>query len=161
MKQNFRSLTFKLFLPALCLCLIPLIHRLTTPPSVSKVVLREDGGYSITIDNYTRSWFPITAEGSFPIIHASGTIEMIGTGYYNERWNGFLYDINHVKSHTQYWDIGYVFVDTKREWAYFNLHWVGGHSRTLASEFNGKYQLPRRPRGSIDFFTNKQTYNPS
>jgi hypothetical protein len=107
------------------------------------VTARQDGGYTLAIDVSKRHWMPITAEGFFPKEEISYQIEIVGQGdnwsYRNQ--NGYYYSLNEISCNNNNWDLGYVWVDSKRENLYINLYWVSEPDKLVETHINGKYVL--------------------
>lgn len=104
---------------------------------------RSDGGYSIDIVVIKRHWQPITAEGFFPKERKTFTIEIIGNGqdWSFRKQSGFFYSQENVLCKSKLWDIGYAWIDSKREYIYLNFFWASAPDSTTPSDINGKYQI--------------------
>jgi len=110
----------------------------------SQVTQRADGGYTLTLKGQTQIVQPITAEGFFPKQPIYSQIELIGPGknwkYRNQK--GFYYQFpKDIECKNSYWDIGYAWVDEKRENIYLNFYWVNSPSSLKESRINGRYKI--------------------
>jgi hypothetical protein len=107
------------------------------------ISIRPDGGYKLLINYSKRVWQPITAEGFFPKIERSYTIELISKGkdwsFRNQK--GFYYPLEKIQSADKAWDIGYAWVDANRKYIYLNLFWVKSPDGLTPSDVNGKYVI--------------------
>jgi len=107
------------------------------------VLVRPDGGYTLTITKSKRHWKPITAEGIFPKETKNYTIDIIGKGedWSNRNQNGYYYTFEAIKCNRKAWDFGYAWVDNERKHLYLNLYWVSSPDDYTPSDVNGKYLL--------------------
>jgi hypothetical protein len=88
---------------------------------------------------------PITAEGFFPKVERSYTIELISQGkdWSFRNQNGFYYPLDQIKSSDKAWDIGYAWIDAERKYIYINFYWVNSPDGLRPSDVNGKYKIDR------------------
>lgn len=104
---------------------------------------RGDGGYTVLINYSKRVWKPITAEGFFP--KEEGRYEIIllerGEDWSNQGESGFFYPLNKIESKTKHWEVGFAWVDQKREMLYLNLFWVSPPDKLMPMAINGKYRI--------------------
>jgi hypothetical protein len=110
----------------------------------SQVSPREDGGYTLTLKGQTQIVQPVTAEGFFPKQSIYSQIQLIGLGknweYRNQ--HGFYYQYpKDIECKNSYWDIGYAWVDEKRENIYLNFYWIDSPNSLKESKVNGKYKI--------------------
>ena len=107
------------------------------------VLVRPDGGYTLTITKSKRHWKPITAEGIFPKETKNYTIDIIGKGedWSNRNQHGYYYASEAIKCNRKAWDFGYAWVDNKRKYLYLNLYWASSPDDNTSSDVNGKYLL--------------------
>ena len=108
-----------------------------------KIASRPDGGYSLDIVVHKRHWKPITAEGIFPKETKNYSMDIIGEGidWSFRNQDGYYYSIEQIMSKNKSWDIGFAWVDSKREYLYLNLYWVSAPNEMIPSDVNGKYSL--------------------
>lgn len=106
---------------------------------------RPDGGYSLSIVLYKRYWKLITAEGIFPSVRRTYTIELTGQGsdwvYRNQK--GYYYSLDEIKSVQKEWDIGYAWLSDDRKYLYLNLFWVKAPDSVTPADVNGRYQVQK------------------
>lgn len=110
----------------------------------SKNVSSSSKGYSINHKITKRIWKIVTAEGFFPKKTINFHVTITGTG---KDWSyrgqeGFYYSFSEIHGAKKYGDIGYMWVDAKREWIYVNFYWVLSPDELQASDVNGKYKIP-------------------
>ena len=107
---------------------------------------RVDGGYDVKIVMTKRHWSPITAEGPFPKVVMEYSINFIGKGkdwsYRNQI--GYFYSKNDI--HNMPEDVGYAWVDIKREYIYLNFFEVSSPDKLIPSPINGKYSLKQKKK---------------
>jgi len=118
--------------------MVPITMAMNTEYKISS---RTDGGYTLTISYSRRIWKPITPEGFFPKETGHYTLEIVGAG---EDWSykgrqGYYYSLDHIKCKTPHWEVGFVWVDHKREHLYLNLYWVSVPDKLVPMPINGKY----------------------
>jgi len=111
---------------------------------------RPDGGYSLNIVLSTRYWKLITAEGIFPSLRRSLTIELTGKGtdwsYRNQK--GYYYSFDEIKSIQKEWDFGYAWISDDRKHVYLNMFWVNAPDRVTSSDVNGRYEIQKKQNKS-------------
>ena len=109
-----------------------------------KTKVRDDGGFSLTLDGTIQSLMPITAEGFFPKRQINYKILLRGKGkewsYRNQ--SGYFYSFpEDIEAKPQSWDIGYVWVDKNRETIFLNFYWIKSPDSLSDSEVNGSYRI--------------------
>lgn len=105
---------------------------------------RDDGGYTLTLGGTIQSLMPITPEGFFPERPINYKIILKGKGkewsYRNQ--SGYFYSFpEDIEAKPQSWDMGYAWVDKKRETIYLNFYWVKSPDSLTESEINGTYKV--------------------
>lgn len=109
-----------------------------------KVTPRADGGYSIDIQYTKRHWLPFSAEGPFPKESGHSIVELIGKGkdwaYRNQ--DGFVYLKEYIRNMPE--DIGYIWIDRKREYIYINCYSISSPDKVVPSLINGKYRISEK-----------------
>jgi len=111
-----------------------------------QVKKRDDGGFTIVINGTIQHFIPITAEGFFPKEPVNYRVELIGKGkdwsYRNQP--GFYYSYpDSIKGELSSWDIGYAWVDEKKENIYLNFYWIASPDSLAKSKINGKYKITK------------------
>lgn len=106
---------------------------------------RPEGGYSLSIELYKRYWKLITAEGVFPSVRRTFTIELTGKGkdwdYRNQK--GYYYSLDEIQSIQKQWDFGYAWLTDDRKYLYLNLFWVKAPDGVTPADVNGRYEIQK------------------
>jgi len=109
-----------------------------------KIQKRADGGYNIEISYNKQLLYPFTVEGAFPKDVRNYSIELIGKGkdwsYKNQR--GFYYSKKEIPNMPE--DLGYAWVDSKRENIYLNFYAVKSPDKIIPAVINGKYSVEQK-----------------
>ena len=100
-----------------------------------------DGGYSLNVVIYKR--YLLTADGIFPSVRRTFTIELTGKGknwdYRNQK--GYYYSLDEIKSIQKQWDFGYAWLTDDRKCLYLNFFWVKAPDSVTNADVTGRYQL--------------------
>lgn len=114
------------------------------------ITARPDGGYSLSIVLNKRYWKLITAEGIFPSVRQTYTIELTGKGkdwsYRNQ--SGYYYSSDEIRSIQNQWDLGYAWLSVDRKYLYLNLFWVESPDNLASADVNGRYDMQNSESGS-------------
>lgn len=108
-----------------------------------QIAERSDGGYKMSIKCVERSLQPITSEGFFPKKETFYKLNIIGKGkdLSYRKHDGYYYSIGEVESQSEVWDLGYVWIDKKRENIFLNLYWISTPDGLTKSKLHGKYKI--------------------
>ena len=105
---------------------------------------RNDGGFTIVINGTIQHFKPITSEGFFPKEKVNYQIELVGRGkdwsYRNQLGYYYAYP-GSIECKKPHWDIGYAWIDEKKEYIYLNFYWIKSPDSLEESKINGKYKI--------------------
>jgi hypothetical protein len=152
MEEELRMQQPLIFIAKLCLIIVFIVSMIKAPYALAHgcnekldylIEKRPDGGYKLSIKCIERSFKPITSEGFFPKRETFYEVAIVGKGkdLSYRKHDGYYYSIDEVISPSEVWDLGYVWVDKKRENIFLNLYWLSTPDGLTKSKLYGKYKI--------------------